>query len=335
MSRLIRFLRPSLLIAAAAVLVGSQTLFAQPERFAPARVLITQPIDASQLFTLAGNTRAEATADHDRGRVPDDFALEHMLLELKRSPEREQALTNFIEQQHDSASPNFHMWLTPTEVGRLYGPSSKDIDTVAEWLRSSGFTVNIVHPSGMAIDFSATAGQVLSAFHTEIHSLSVNGEAHVANMSDPKIPSALAPAIAGIVSLHDFRPQPMLKPRKTLTGTIDSIPLQFVAPPDLATIYNLNAAFSAGITGKGQTIALVEDTNLFRTSDWTTFRSEFGLTSYTSGSLQTVHPGGCSNPGVNSDDSEAALDVEWATAAAPDATLLLASCADTATTFGG
>ena len=53
----------------------------------------------------------------------------------------------------------------------------------------------------MLIDFSGTAGQVREAFHTEIHNLDVSGERHIANMSDPQIPAALAPAIVGIVSL--------------------------------------------------------------------------------------------------------------------------------------
>jgi subtilase family serine protease len=323
-----------LVLSCAAVSGLAPAIFAQRIEVKPARVLITEPVDASQLYTLAGNTRAEAIAENDRGRVADSFALDHLLLQLKRSPEREQAFQDFIDQQHNSSSPNFHKWLTPAQVGQFFGPSQRDLDRVTEWLRSNGFTVNAVQPSLTAVDFSGTAGQVLVAFHTEIHSLSVNGVAHIANMSDPKIPLALEPVIAGVVSLHDFRPQSLIMPRKTLSGSIGGVSLQFVAPGDLATIYDLNAAFSAGITGKGQTIALVEPTNLFRTSDWTNFRNAFGLSSYTSGSLQTVHPGGCSNPGVNSADDEATLDVEWASAAAPDATILLASCADTQATSG-
>ena len=65
----------------------------------------------------------------------------------------------------------------------------------------------------MVMDFSGTAGQIREAFHTEIHYLEVNGEQHFANMSDPRIPEALAPAVAGIVSLHNFKPHTMAKPR--------------------------------------------------------------------------------------------------------------------------
>ena len=114
-------------------------------------------------------------------------------------------------------------------------------------------------------------------------------------------------------------------------------------PGDLATIYNLTPLFAAGYTGTGQTIAVVEDTDLYSSTDWTTFRSTFGLSSYTSGSLTTVHPApasgsnNCADPGVPSggDDGEAILDAEWASAAAPSAAIQVAACADTRTTFGG
>ncbi len=314
----------------------TSALLAQSEANAPAaRILITRPIDASRLVTLAGNTPAEANAQNDRGKVADGFAMPHMLLQLQRSPEREQALENFIDQQHTSSSPNFHRWLTAAQVGQLYGPAQSDIEMVSDWLSSSGFTVNTVYPSGMSIDFSGTAGQVFAAFRTEIHRLRVNGADHIANMSDPQIPEALAPVVAGIVSLHDFRPHSMKKSRAHYT-----VEFQLVVPADLATIYDFNPAFAAGYTGKGQTIAVLEDSDLYNTADWTTFRKEFGLSSYTSGSLSVVNPAppsgvsNCTDPGPTDSDDEATLDAEWSTAAAPGATIELASCNDTATTPG-
>jgi subtilase family serine protease len=43
----------------------------------------------------------------------------------------------------------------------------------------------------------------------------------------------------------------------------------------------------------------------------------------------------CTNAGVNGAEGEAALDAEWAGTAAPDAAIVLASCKDTSTVFGG
>ena len=142
----------------------------------------------------------------------------------------------------------------------------------------------------MTIDFSGTAGQVFAAFHTEIHYLQARGATHIANMSDPQIPSALAPAVVGVVSLHDFMPRPNL-----VAKAEDRIYRRrrhyAVTPPDLATIYNFNPLFSVPAhPGQNQTIYLIEDTDLYSTADWTTFRSTFGLSGYTGASLSTVHP---------------------------------------------
>ena len=308
-----------------------------------ARALITRRIDEGQLHRLQGNTRPEANPQNDRGRVADGLSLDHMLLQLQRSPAQEHAAQAFLDALQEPGSPNFHKWLSPTEFGDRFGASQTDIDAITAWLGSHGFTVNSVYPNGMIVDFSGTAGQVASTFHTEIHDLDVNGRAHIANMSDPQIPDALAPVVAGVVSLHDFSPRPMSKARGNYTYVSGSQTLQAVVPADLATIYNLNPLFSAGISGQGQTIAVVEDSNLYSSTDWTTFRTEFGLSKYTAGSLATVHPAppsgktNCSDPGVPSggDDGEAILDAEWASAAAPSAAIQVASCSNSRTTFGG
>jgi subtilase family serine protease len=336
-----KFSLARLLFCGALAFGCTPALVAQGVWHAPsARVLVTRPIDPGKLHTLAGNTRGEANPQNDRGKVAETFAMDHMLLQLQRSPEREQALKDFIDRQYDSTSPNFHRWLTAVEFGRMFGPAAEDIEAVTWWLHSSGFTVNTVYPSGMLIDFSGMAGRVSAAFHTEIHSLSVNGKSHIANMSDPRIPEALAPIVAGIVSLHDFRPHSMRKPRAQYTVSEFGSTYHLVAPADLATIYDLNPAFAAGYTGQGQTIAVLEDTDLYDTTDWGTFRSVLGLSGYTSGSLNTIQPAppsgpsNCTDPGATPDDIEATLDAEWASAAAPNAAIDVAACQDTQTTFG-
>jgi subtilase family serine protease len=310
-----------------------------PRAQAASPALIAQSVDESKLVTLAGNTRPEAKKQNDRGVVADSFPMEHMLLQLKRSPEQERELEKFIDDIQDKSSPNFHHWLSAKEFGERFGLAQQDLDTTTRWLGSQGFKVNVVYENGLLIDFSGTAGQVRNAFHTEIHHLNVKGVKHIANMSDPKIPATLASVIMGVVSLHDFMPRGQYKPRANYTFSSSGNEYYAVVPADLATIYNLNPLFSTGVSGQGQTIVLIEDSNIYSTSDWNTFRSVFGLSSY-SGSLTQVHPApasgpnNCLNPGANGDDAEATLDVEYASAAAPSAAIELASCADT-TTFGG
>jgi subtilase family serine protease len=299
-------------------------------------LLITQAIDESKLIRLAGNTRPEANAKNDRGREPDDFAVDHMLLQLKRDPQMEKEFEQFIDSLTEKTSPNFRHWMMADEQGEKYGLAQQDIDTITDWLQGHGFKVGYVYPNRMVIDFSGTAEQIREAFHTEIHELEVNGARHFANMSDPMIPAALAPAIAGVVAMHNFRPRPMHEPRVKYTFAGCTNPVSgastncyAVVPADLQTIYNVSPLYSAGITGTGETVAVLEDTNTY-SNDWATYQSTFALTSY-GGTLTTVHPnqaGNCTNPGTNADDIEADLDVEMVTAIAPGANVEVASCTD-------
>ncbi len=344
MFRKVRF--ASRFVALSLALISPHYAHAQGRSGLHARPLVTQQIDESKRVSLRGNTRPEANFRHDRGSVADNFPTEHLLLQLKRPPEQEQALQQFVTDLHTPGSPTFHKWITAQQFGERFGVAQSDLDTISSWLISHGFKVNIIYPSGMLIDFSGTAGQVRKAFQTELHNLDVNGEKHIANMNDPRIPAALAPAIVGVVSLHDFRPHPMVRMRKprpqfTFTDFLGGANYA-VTPSDLATIYNFNPLFSSGISGQGQTIVLIEDTDVFSASDWSAFRSAFGLSGYNSASFTQAHPApssgtnNCGAPGVIApNDAEAILDAEWASAAAPSAAIEMAACADTQTTFGG
>jgi subtilase family serine protease len=306
--------------------------------------LVVQAIDEHDLMTLGGNTRSEANRANDLGSVDPAMPLEHLELQLRRSADGEREVEQFIETLHDASSPNFHRWLTAEQFGRRFGAAAADIAVVRTWLADQGFRVGPVYPGGMVIDFSGTAGEVAAAFHTSIHRLAVGGETHFSNMADPKIPRALAPAVEGIVKLNDFHPARKHRPKPKFSGDCNAAPCYLMAPADLATIYDFNPLFkgTTPITGKGQRIAVVEDTDLYSNEDWYNFRRIFGLDVYTSGAFKTVHPpppeGGapCRDPGVNADgdDVEAALDAEWSSAAAPGATILLAACGNAATGDG-
>ncbi len=174
----------------------------------PAAVRIVDRVDESQLVTLKGNTHPAANAQNDVGRVSARTRMSDLILLLSRSPERQASFDAFVASQYDSTSPNFHQWLEPAEVGVQFGPSLGDITTVSNWLSTHGFSVDEVSKDRMTIRFSGSAAQVESAFHVEMHNLSVNGEKHISNMMDPQIPMALEPAVAGVKALHNFFPRP-------------------------------------------------------------------------------------------------------------------------------
>jgi len=190
-------------VLASALLIGTS----MAQQFAPT-VRIVNPIDENQLVTLKGNTHPAATAKNDRGPVSPTLQLTDLIMVLSRSPQQQAAFDKFVADQYNPSSPDFHHWLEPEEVGTNFGPSQVDIATISNWLTGHGFTVDEVSKDRMAIHFSGTAGQVQSAFHTEIHNLEVAGVPHIGNMSDPQIPAALAPAVVGVKALHNFYPRP-------------------------------------------------------------------------------------------------------------------------------
>ena len=320
--------------------LGSGRLVAQSAQALPSRIGTS---DQSSLVALPGNLHPLANPTNDRGRVASDAPMQRMLLVLNRDPALEADLQQLIADQQDTSSPRYHAWLTPQEVGDRFGPSASERQTIASWLQSQGFAVNRVSQSGMVIEFSGTAGQVEAAFHTEIHHYFARGQLHYANASDPQIPAALAPVVAGVSTLHNFEKQPLLLSlgtasrigntstwRPNFTFNSASGALHFLAPGDLARIYNLTPLFQAGIDGTGQSIAIVARSNV-NLSDMQIFRLAFGLPFTTPQViLNGPDPGSLFNP----DETEADVDVEWSGAMAPKATIKLVVSGSTNTTDG-
>jgi subtilase family serine protease len=313
---------------------------------------ITEVVNESKLTVLHGNTHPLAQPQFDRGPAPSDLPMERMQLVLKRSPEQEAALAKLMAEQQDKTSPNYHKWLTPVQFGQQFGPASQDIQTITSWLTSHGFQINTVSNGRTVIQFSGSAAQVQEALHTPIHKFVVNNEEHWANTTDPSIPTALTPVVAGVATLHNFSPKPTarvkhaakstvagkVKPQVTFEGESTCgltavVNCYALGPSDFATIYNVQALWNAGIDGTGETIAVVSDSNI-NPLDVSDFRSIFGLP--VNAPVITVPPvTNCNAPNLNSDEVEAILDVEWSGAVAKNATINLVTCASTNSAFGG
>ncbi len=329
--------RPALVVLLC--LCGAASASAQ--QAAPASRLVTQAIDNNVRTRLAGNVHPLARAEFDRGEAPLDLPMERMLLVLKRSTQQEAALRGLIDDQQNKNSANFHHWLTPQEFGAQFGPADSDVAAVAGWLRSSGFQVAQPSNGRTTIEFSGTAGLVKQAFQTAIHKYVVNGEQHWANAGDPSIPTALAPAVAGVVTLHNFPRRSNLTVHGTplaaptgqnvlplFTFTPQQTTFYGVGPTDFATIYNVLPLWNAGIDGTGQTIAIVGETNI-HVSDIENFRTLFGLPPK---DPQIILNG--PDPGIGGDETEAILDVSWSGAVAKNATIELVVSASTESTLG-
>ena len=233
---------------------------------APVASRVVEQIDETRTVNIRGNVHPLARAEFDRGAVAESQPMTRMLLLLQRSAEQETALRELIDAQQTKGSGSYHAWLMPAQFGQQFGPSDADVQAVTDWLTKQGFQVAKVSAGRTTIEFHGTVAQVQNAFQTQIHRFVVNGEEHIANVSDPAIPAALAPVVGGVVALNNFPKHSMMHrvgsfQRDLATGQVKPLftytdsngTFYGVGPADFATIYNIPAG-TDGVdqTGRGR-----------------------------------------------------------------------------------
>ncbi len=303
--------------------------------------LVTVPVDPAIRVVLRGQQAPWALPQNIQGPIPGDTMLQHLTLVLKRSPQQQKAFEQFLQQLQDPASPNYHRWLTPVQVGRRFGASEHDIAAISAWLRSQGLSVNSVANSRMMIDFSGNATLVGAAFATQMHYYVVNGEQRMATADDPQIPSALSgviQSVSGLNTVNDHSYHGAGQAHVPARGVGSDSPAlsvcnngscsYFVTSDDFAVIYDVNSAYM----GLGQTIAIIGRSRVYD-PDLQNFESLTGITF----TLPTVivppagqDPGQPAGTGgsASGDQVEATLDVMRAASVAPGATVDLVISAD-------
>ncbi len=315
------------------VFAMAQTLEPKSPLLAYARDRLVRPVDDTQRIVLPGNLHPLAQPGFRLAPVAQNFRMDRMMLVLTPDAAQQDALDDLLAQQQDINSPYYHQWITPERFGELFGASGGDIATVVKWLESHGMSVEEISAGRRSIVFSGNAGQVASAFHTRIQSYKIGGEIRHANENDPEIPRALAEVVFGIVSLHDFRAEPM-----HVTPAYNPVPFpnftsgsaHYLSPADFATIYNLTPLYQNLTDGSGQSSAIIGRSNL-NLADVRSFRSSFGLSAR---DPQIVVNG--ADPGIfdANEQAEAVLDVEWSGAVAKNANVKFVVSASTHSSDG-
>jgi subtilase family serine protease len=250
----------------------------------------------------------------DQGPVEPGFRLPRMRMMFQQTPEQQAALGRLLKAQRDVSSADYHRWLTPEQYADRFGLNPADFERVTSWLISDGFTIEDKARGRDWIAFSGTAAQVEAVFQASVHRYLVNSETHFSVASAPVIPNEFKSLVATLLGMNDFHPKPMLKPAYTSGGS------HSLAPSDIATIYDVNGLYYSGLGGANQQIVIVGqavgDNSLV--SDVQEFRAFFGLEP---ANIQFLTDN-ASPPNTQDDIQEADLDLEWAGAVAPQATLI-------------
>jgi uncharacterized protein (TIGR03437 family) len=282
------------------------------------RSRITRPVDNRDRVKLAGHMHPKARAEFDQGRVAPGMEMSTVMLTLAPAADQKAALEQFVKDQQTPGSPVYHQWLTPEQYAERFGATDADIAKITAWLEAQGLSIASVARGRNAISVNGRASQFEAAFQTELHHYMVNGEMHFANATEPQIPSAFSGVVATVRGLHDFRMK--ARHHKPAQPNFTSATAHhYIAPDDLATIYNIKPLYAGGFDGSGQKVVIAGQTEIDVT-DINLFRSTFGLTA---NAPQLVLVPNTKSPGVSQDDlPEADLDVEWSGAVARNATII-------------
>ncbi len=282
---------------------------------------IVAAIDNSVRATLANSRIPKTLGATDEGRMNATTQLQSVSIYLSRSASQQTALETLLAAQQNPASPLYHQWLTPDQFAAQYGASDADISKVEDWLAQQGFTVAGAARNRSVITFTGSVSQIDSAFRTEMHYFDVRGEKHFAPATDLSIPAALAPAVLTVGNLSDLRPKSYVK---KVTGkpnfTSSQSGSHLLTPKDLATIYDINAAYNSGWTGVGQTITIVGDSAVYA-SDISNFQTAAGVPVRAPNMILVTNPYTGASTIVAGEESESDIDLEYSSAIAKGATI--------------
>jgi len=289
-------------------------------------VVTTVPVLGQTTASVGGRLIGNHPAEVERRR-PVGRAVAHRELQMRITfaIRNRPALDRLLAEQRDPVSPNYRHWLTPSEFAKRFGVGRSDFDAVSNWLRSRGFKVVSASLPRRYIEFSGPVSLAERVFKVAIATF---GSADsYANLGDPSVPARFLGVIGSIDGLDNFRhSMPLVRRRQSPPQGSSRAHNNLVAPQtivggdrafgpsDLRTFYDENPLLGNGITGAGgDCIAIIGDSD-YLDAAVSEFDSQFGLPA--SNITRVV---GGSNKGINSDESEALLDLEWSHAVAPGA----------------
>jgi hypothetical protein len=297
----------------AVLLVSSSLLAQQPVS------RIAEPIDPNALATLRNSVNPRVAAAANLGRLDPATPITGITLYFQPTAGQKSALDALVKAQQTPGSPLYHAWITPADYAARFGLSTADLAKVESWLNSQGFNIERVANSHNSISVSGTAAMVETAFGTQMNRYRVDGETHFSNAADLQIPAALSGIVQSVRNLNDFRPKPQIlrtSVRPQFTGKSNGP--HYLTPKDVGTIYDINAAYSSGYNGSGQTIVVVGQSEI-KKADIEAFQNAAGLT--VKDPNQILVPSSGTATVVSGDEAESDLDVEYSGGIAPGATI--------------
>ncbi len=203
--------------------------------------------------------------------------------------------------------------LSREEYRAAHGAAGEDVQAVRQFAADHGLSVGNVDLAWRSIELSGPVGSIASAFEATIALYrSPSGEPYRGRVGGLTLPAELDGIVTGVFGI-DERPQAQPHFRFRRRASLAAQSTQF-SPPQVAAAYS----FPKGLTGSGQSVAIIELGGGFREDDLSDYFSSLGI------ALPSVHAvsvlKGENRPGKpDGPDGEVMLDIEVLGSVAPGA----------------
>ncbi len=203
-----------------------------------------------------------------------------------------------------------------------FSPKDSDVQALVKWLKAEGFEVTEVSPNGTGVYARASVGQIAKSLDVKMVRVTNQGVTCTAARTAPSLPSEVGNSVRAIIGLQPFvrankhlrRHVPMGAADPSATGPSTAALSTFGPPFKVPAILKAYGADGLGVTGRGQTIAILIDT-LPLDADLQAFWSANSLP-VTLAQVEKVNVPGGALPPI---EGEETLDVSWASGIAPGA----------------
>lgn len=190
--------------------------------------------------------------------------------------------------------------MTREDFAQQHGANTEDIALIERFAHEYQLTVVDSNVGKRRVILTGTAANITKAFGTELACYKVQNTEQTfrGRTGSISIPSELQSVVTAVVGLDN---RPIAKPH--FRRKKKQAPSTSFNPPQVAALYN----YPSGVTGEGQTVALVELGGGYSTSDLQTYFKSLDVTEPT---VTAVSVDGATNsPGSDADD-EVMLDIE-------------------------
>ena len=296
-------------VLALSVSLGALTLVAAPVVASEPRVVVANPTPLPPKDTVVSRT------------ITTSF-------DLQLTQRNASSLAGYIANLYNSASPDYHHFLTPESYARLFGASPATIAAVRSYLSGYGLRIAKLGASHVLLHVSGPTTAIAKAFDTPVETVRTTGGALVAKFAHAAtLPPAVANNVQNVTGLSSVvSPSTSLASAHVVShgatatacssaGTAGTTPNTLGGYPATvqAQLYGLSSEYASGDTGVGQTIAAYE-LGLYDQADVATYVACYGLS-------PTITPINVDGGPTGGYSEEATIDIEEAAALAPGAAI--------------